>query len=363
VLSPFLVDDFALSHAEVGLLFGLYMLPGVVLALPGGVVGQRFGAGRVAIGGAALMVAGGLVTASSDSFVLACLGRVVSGSGAVPLSITLAKMVAEWFAGREISLAMSVMLAAWPLGIGLAVAMLGTFASAYSWRAAVHATVLACAVGLVLIATVYRDPARAAAGGSVIARPFARLSPRTVAMAVGAGLVWTFFNTSFIVLVSSMPAVLVAYGATIGRAGALVSLALWVTLVSVPLAGWVADRIRQPSWMIAGGSVVTALLIFCIPILPHPTAWFALGAVTAGAPAGAIMALLPQSLPGAQVATAFGIYYTVYFLGMAGVQPVAGLIRDASGSPAAQVLFAGVLMLLTAAAFAAYRWIEQRGRR
>src|SRR5262245_22146159 len=36
-VAPFLIDDFALNHAEVGTLIGLYMLPGLVVALPGGV--------------------------------------------------------------------------------------------------------------------------------------------------------------------------------------------------------------------------------------------------------------------------------------------------------------------------------------
>ena len=51
-LTPFVVPAFDLSYAEVGLLMGLFMLPGVVIALPGGLLGQRFGSLRVVIGGA-----------------------------------------------------------------------------------------------------------------------------------------------------------------------------------------------------------------------------------------------------------------------------------------------------------------------
>ena len=124
-LSPFLVDEFGLSHAQVGWLTGLYLLPGGAIALPGGVLGQRLGERRVVLWGLALMAAGGVVTAVSGSFGLACAGRAVAGTGAVLLNVLVAKMVADWFRDREISTAMGVMLSAWPAGIALAVATLG----------------------------------------------------------------------------------------------------------------------------------------------------------------------------------------------------------------------------------------------
>src|SRR5712692_9620790 len=74
-VAPFLVDQFALSYGQIGFLIGLYMLPGVFLALPGGVLARRLGSHTVAVSGLALMVAGALVTAWSVSFAQACVGR------------------------------------------------------------------------------------------------------------------------------------------------------------------------------------------------------------------------------------------------------------------------------------------------
>src|SRR5882724_12715853 len=42
--APFLIDALAIDFAALGILIGLYMLPGIVIALPGGMLGQRFGA-------------------------------------------------------------------------------------------------------------------------------------------------------------------------------------------------------------------------------------------------------------------------------------------------------------------------------
>jgi len=45
---------------------------------------------------------------------------------------------------------------------------------------------------------------------------------------------------------------------------------------------------------------------------------------------------------------------------MAAMQPLAGLLRDITGSPAALLFFAAATMVLTVVALGAFRWIERR---
>src|SRR5689334_13046034 len=56
---PYFVVHLGMGFAQLGSLLGLYMLPGIVIALPGGMLAQRFGAERVVLSGLALMVLGG----------------------------------------------------------------------------------------------------------------------------------------------------------------------------------------------------------------------------------------------------------------------------------------------------------------
>jgi MFS family permease len=42
-VAPFLISEFNLDYRRIGILVGLFMLPGLVLALPGGMLGKRFG--------------------------------------------------------------------------------------------------------------------------------------------------------------------------------------------------------------------------------------------------------------------------------------------------------------------------------
>src|SRR5438552_8268088 len=360
-VGPLIVTDLGLSWAQLGSLIGLYMLPGAFLALPGGMLGQRLGERRTVVASLALMVVGGLVTAASHSFAVAAAGRLLSGVGAVLMNILLAKMVADWFTEREMSTAMAVMLTSWPVGLGLAAATLGSLATRSSWRMAIAMTALAAAVGLVLIAFAYRDPPRAPARAPGPAERRARLSTRDVGLAVSAGFAWGCFNASLVAVIAFGPGMLMAGGVSLGEAGFIVSLAIWVTILSVPLGGLLADRLGRPNLLIVTGSVAAGLVTLLLPVLEHPLLAFCLLGLTIGAPPGPVMSLLPKSVTPERLAPAFGVYYAVFYVMTAVTQLGAGLVRDLTGSPAAPIRVAALVMASTALGLAFFRLLERVG--
>jgi hypothetical protein len=160
----------------------------------------------------------------------------VSGAGGVLLMLIMTKMTAEWFAGKEIGTAMGVMLAGWPLGIGLGAAFLGEIGARSSWRSVQQLASGIAALGFVLLALLYRDAPGVAPAGTVL-RLWPRLPARAWALALSAGAVWALFNVGFILLVGFGPGALVAQGASLAQAGLLVSVVLWVSVISAPLGG------------------------------------------------------------------------------------------------------------------------------
>src|SRR3712207_681187 len=86
-VAPLLVEVLGVTYAEIGSRVGLYMLPGVVLALPGGLLGRRVGDKRVVVIGLALMTAGGLLAGLSASYPVLTAGRLLSGIGAILLNV------------------------------------------------------------------------------------------------------------------------------------------------------------------------------------------------------------------------------------------------------------------------------------
>jgi MFS family permease len=352
-VSPFLATDLLLTHAHVGTLLGLYLLPGALIALPGGALGQRFGARSGALLGLCLMAAGALVIARSPDFFVACLGRLVSGTGGVLMNVLLAKMVADWFTGREISTAMGVMLTAWPIGMALALGTLGRAADAASWRAAIDLTASAALVGFALLIAFYRDPPGAPAPAP---SGTARLLTRHESiLAVVAGLGWGAYNSGIIVFAGFAPGFFMARGDSPALAGALVSLVLWVTLIAVPAAGIVTDRTGRGGLMIAGGSVAAGLGMVALTALPGPLGWLVVIGIVGSAPAAAYMTLLPRHVAPQRLAAALGVYYSVFYLCQAIAPALAGWLRDVTQHAAAPILFAALVIALTGSVLPSFR--------
>ena len=353
-VAPLMIADLRLSYAQLGTLIGLYMLPGAFFALPGGVIGQRFGERRVVVAGLALMVAGGALTAGAGGFGTAVAGRLLSGVGAVVMNILLAKMVSDWFAGKELSTAMAIMLTSWPVGLGLAAATLGGVAAGTSWRTAVMATAVVAALGLLMM-LLCRD----APGGSSGPQR-AALRRRELWLSITGGFAWGCFNASLVAIIAFGPGLLIARGASLGDAGRVVSLAIWVTMLSVPLGGYLTDRLKRPTLLIVTGSLVAAGTVLLLPVLAHAVLAFCLVGLAIGAPPGGLMALLPRTLPPERLATGFGVFYTVFYVMMALTQPAAGLVRDVAGDPAAPIVFAALVMAATVIGLAIFRRLERR---
>ena len=150
-VSPLLMERLHIANTELGWLIGLFSLPGVFLALPGGLLGGRFGDRRVVLAGLGLMTVGSALMGAADGFAAVVVGRFLSAVGAILLNVLLTKMVADWFAGREVIWAMTVLINARPVGIGLALFTLPVIANAWGVPAVFHVAAGAAAVGIALL--------------------------------------------------------------------------------------------------------------------------------------------------------------------------------------------------------------------
>jgi MFS family permease len=358
-VSPLLMDDLGFDYAQFGVLLGLYLLPGIALALPGGFLGRRFGDKRVAVLGLGLMTAGGLVLGASPSYPIACAGRLLSGTGAILFNVLVTKMVADWFAGREIVTAMAILMTSWPLGIGLALVTLAPVATVSSWRAAMFLTVLASLAALLLVAGLYRAPAadgdeRAA---SLTAFKFSRQELCLVPL---AGTIWALFNVSFAILPGFAPDFLISSGYALVAAGALASVVTWLLTLSVPLGGALAERLGRPNLVLLACFLAIGLALYLLPTWPHPLPLLVALGLLYGPPPGILAALPVEVLRPENRAPGMGLFHTCYYIGMPVLTAVAGLFRDLSGDPAAPITFAGVMILLTLPILALFRTLQRR---
>jgi MFS family permease len=341
-VAPLLGDAFGVSLAEIGMLIGLYFAPGVALALPGGAIGNRFGDKPAVIAALLLMLVGGFAMALSSSWSVQIAGRLVSGAGGVMLNVQMTKMVADWFVGQEIATAMAIFVNSWPAGIALSLLTLPLIGTVFGVGAVHLAVAVLIALALVLFAIAYRAPAKVSAP-SAAASP--RLDRTTLIAVFSAGLMWGLFNVGFAMIFSFGPSMLVERGWSISAAGSVISIALWLAVVSVPLGGFVADRTGRPDFLL-----VTACIAFAIAMIALRRSEavvlivIALGLIS-GLPAGPILSLPARVLKPQTRAIGMGIFYTLYYGTMMLGPVVAGACAKWTGHAASAFDFGAAVLL------------------
>ena len=359
-VSQSLVDDMGISYGQIGTLIGLYMLPGVVIALPSGILSRRVSDRRMSGYGLLLMIVGGAIIGLSDSYSSAFVGRLVSGIGAVSFNVVLTKMVTDWFIGREIRTALGVMLSTWPFGIALALVTQGVLADAYPWEWVMFLTSVACVVSLALLISVYRPPQ---SGVSILEETGWRLAIplREFALVSVAGIAWALFNLGLVMFFSFGPGLLIDQGMSAIQASSLISIGLWVTLASIPIGGYLSERTGRPIAVIILSSACAGAALILLPFLSFPIVLSILLGLGI-APAGAIVALPSQALSSKNRATGLGIFYTWYYIGMAVGPVLGGLGRDLTDSAATPVLMGGAMFLTVIFFIVMFRLLKTRGR-
>ncbi len=355
--APFLADLFGTNFARLGTLIGLYMLPGIFMSVPGGMLGQRFGAKNLMLAGLCLMALGGMMMGASTSFLFIAAGRLTSGVGAVLINVLAAKMVADWFAGREIVTAMAILVVSWPLGLALGLLLFAPLAASHSWNAVMYATALLALISLLLVALIYRNPP-ATTGPSALDLKLALTRHEWLGVSF-AGATWMAYNVGLIILISFLPGLFTVRGYSLPEAGSIVSLLGWVLIVSTPLAGALAERQRRPNLYLVGGLLIAGLAAAALPFVHATIIAFGIIAAAIGAPAGPIMALPEQALLPENRGSGMGVYFTWYYAGMAVLPGLAGLFRDMTANPAAPALFASGMMALAIVTLAGFRLVNR----
>lgn len=341
-VAPQLGQSLGASLADIGILIGIYFAPGVLLAFPGGAIGRRYGDKATVLAAILAMLAGELLMTASASWSVQIAGRLIAGTGGILLSVLMTKMVADWFAGREIATAMAIFVNSWPVGIAISLMLLPWIAT----RFGLHLVNLAVAgwilIGLVLMAFFYRAPAAAV---SVDGEP-GSVTSETVYAVIAASSIWCLYNLGLVMIFSFGPTMLVERGWSMAAAGSTISIVLWLTAISVPFGDFLADLTKRGEAIIVAGCIgfalSTVLLSRSGQVLPVV---MAVGTVC-GLPAGAIMSLPARVLEPKTRAIGMGIFYTTFYAGSPVGSAIGGKLSTSLGSASAALDFGAVALLV-----------------
>jgi predicted MFS family arabinose efflux permease len=335
-----LIADLGIGYSEVGMLLGAYMLPGVIVAFPAGMLGSRGREKMLGLAGLALMAVSGLALSYSGDLAFALAARIVGGIGGTIVGLVATKMVADWFESSEIVLAMSVLQMSWPFGAMVALPIQTWIGHSLGWHAVMASAAICSVAALVAFAMIPHaaQPAEAEAAGR------GRLARAALLPVIISGAIWGAMNLAGVLFFSYAPLLMVAQGAAPTIAASLTSLAIWFIIIAIPAGGFLVQRAGRPITAIVVCSLIgaAALLVFVVDF--HPTIACLIFGLSIGPMSGAILSLPARVLEPADRSVGFGLFYTCFYVLMAAGPLVAGRLQDAWGSPSA-ALVAGAALL------------------
>lgn len=338
--STHLMQAFGLSYAEIGALIGFFLLPGIVFAIPSGMVTRALADKTLLTIGAVVMIAGSVVMGFAEDVSALYAGRLLTGIGGTIFNVILTKMVTDWFVGDRIVTALSIMLTAWPGGIALGLLSQGTIADVWGWPWVMHAASLFAVFALVLTVFFYRDaPVEKKSEDrlrfGLPLREFVHMS------VVGFG--WAMLNASLILIVSFTPGHLIENGYNTIEARTVTSLLLWISLIAVPFGGRVVEYVGHKTLVIVVMMGTTGVTMILLAKMVSPELTISAMAIVFAIPAGAVMSLTSEAVHVSNRGPGLGIFYTWYYAGMAAAPTLAGWIRDITRDTSTPLILAGLL--------------------
>ena len=361
---PQLRAELHFDYSQIGILLGVFMIAGALLSLPSGMIANRLGDRRTIQIGLIALVAGGAILGSGETFYAALIGRIIGGFGAVFITVPAAKVLTDWFVGKEIATAMSVLGVSWPVGIAVGMSLL-PFINVWSdWRVAVYVTAAAPALAMLLVAILpapgERTEAESAPANPIARPPLWSIHPREFLIILAGGAAWPLMSTGgYVVFSSYAPVMLIDRGIPHTTAALVISLLSWLLIVIIPLGGYLTDRTGKKDLMFWGGCLAAAAAIAMVPVMDPVELWVVLSAVL-GFTVGMVMALPGTVLSPESRATGLGLYYTMYYIGTGVLPAIAGWIQDTTGSAAFVIWFSAACLAIAPFSLLAFRILQYR---
>jgi MFS family permease len=349
-LGPDLMRLFRLDYAMLGTLIGSFMLLGGFLALPLGLLARRYGDRLVLGGGLAVMVLGPVVSAAAAGPAGIGIGRSAAGAGAVAMIVLQNKIIADWFTGRRFMWAISVSVAAYPIGIGLAQIILPPLALAYGWPAAFLSDAAPVAAALGLFLASFRPSPHAAP----MPRRFSLPGGRECLLLAVAGLIWTAYTAGYSGYTGYVPSLMAARGEGLVLTGLVLTIATWGNVPATLLGAGLAARFGGFRIFLLG----TAALVVgmsAAALLDWPVTCAVVVGIVGSFHPGVIMAVGTLSARPENRAVGMGLFYSMYYAGGAVVPAICGWAADMTGGPEGALLAAAAVSALAVPMYLLHR--------
>jgi MFS family permease len=375
VAGPQLQQEFALSPAELGLIFSVFFWSYALLQIPVGLVLDRFGVMPVGRIGAALWSLATALTALAGGVVGIVAARLLLGIAEAPAFPANAKATGYWFPRSERALATAIFDSAAKFSNVIGAPLIGVAIVTFGWRGAFWSMAVLNFAYFLAFYAIYRDPSadprlsptertyirdgggavEGTASGGALAMLLYLLTTRKI---WGLTIGFAAYGYSFALFLTWLPGYLVRelHMSILGSAEYTAIPWLVATITDLVIGGWLIDHLirrgddetRVRKTVLVTGMLL-GLAVFGAAFTTTPAiaiAWIsiALAGLAAAAPVGWSIPSLIAPKGGA--ATVGGIMNFVNNL-MGAIAPiVTGFVVGITGSFNGAFLVAGIALVI-----------------
>jgi MFS family permease len=275
VMSHALMKEFFLTGAEMGNFAAAYFYAYLLLQIPAALLIDRWGPRRVTTVAMILCALGSLIFSVSDSILIACIGRFISGVGAAFAAINCLKLVANWFPAKKFAFMAGLMMTVGMLGAVWGQAPLASLISWLGWREAMQVLSVAGVVLALLFVAIVRDRAPHHVQKDFFPEKvdvFTNLknllkNPQSWYLSFFSG--FAFAPVSAFGGLWGIPFLSASYSLSLAAAAKGSSLIFLGFAAGAPLFGWYSDRIGKRRPVMFWGTLIAALCLTAVLYVPH----------------------------------------------------------------------------------------------
>lgn len=343
---------FDVNAATAGLLMSMVVIPGIILALPAGIIINKYSFRKIGFLSATTIGIGSLIMALSLSFPMALLGRFIIGLGGGLLGVGTPAIVPQWFEHQEMGRAMSVFAIGMPAGTVAAFFSAPILSQSFGWQSLFYVGALVSIISAIFFWVTVRDGPLKGDSTAKVSDVWQTLTNREVWK---ASLVWMFFNMAAIGFLTWAPDLFVAFkGLTPLNASVFSSLIMVSIFFFIPIIGYVSDRSGMRKPLIIASLALMALILYVMTYLNGTS--LAVSVIILGSAASSvpplIMAITAQTLPPKLASMSFSTVALWQNIGIALIAPIVGYILGITNSFSATFLVLSIFAVFgTAVAF------------
>jgi len=325
--------EIPLDYSQVGSLMGVFSLPGVLIAIPGGIWADRHNIRVIGTISLAMVVLGNTTAAFAQNYWWLIAGRLVTGVGAMMLAILGPQILTRLFDKGKIGFVMGIFNTAVPVGVLLSMNTLGLLGESLGWRN----TLFACNGVAIVAYLLFRPLSSAPQAVEASESPDAATSPRRE---IGVGIVllasiWLLFNAACLSFLTFGMDLIAGIGKGLGASHFLVSSIMLGALVLSPLIGYLIDRFNYRYFYIVTAGILMAASFLLLTRTDAPAPLIVLLSIAVGLVPVSVFTLVLNVVGARHIGLGYGVLNTFLNVGNSLGPYVTGRTIDAAGFPEA----------------------------